>query len=298
MSEFGEVGYLPDQSVEASCYSAVEDCNIVIVIVGKRYGSIGEGNKSVTHNECAKAFVSNIPVYCFVESDALTVAGVYDANHPNDIVIPGYDGVAGISKLLNDIRSQSSSNAIIPYGSGEKLRIAVKQQLAHLFAVLLSRNYGRLNSDLAEILAEVKTIRSGMDQSDSERNFFLAMRYLLNHRESELVEISALATNDFDRCVDAALESDSLEEYFGKIGITHGLWTSDTVRDENGLVRRPVPPDGYMFCASSQSGEFGWQYMQYTGMSDGISGRLDAHEMTYREISKQFGDLKKSLIKV
>ena len=35
MSDYGEIGYLPSLSAEESCYLAIKDCQLVIVIIGK-----------------------------------------------------------------------------------------------------------------------------------------------------------------------------------------------------------------------------------------------------------------------
>lgn len=39
MSDYGDIGYLPQISVEDACYKALKDCQIAIIIIDKRYGS-------------------------------------------------------------------------------------------------------------------------------------------------------------------------------------------------------------------------------------------------------------------
>jgi hypothetical protein len=41
MSEYGDIGYKPTTTVERSCYHSLVDCHLAVIIVGKRYGSMG-----------------------------------------------------------------------------------------------------------------------------------------------------------------------------------------------------------------------------------------------------------------
>ena len=51
MSDYGDIGYLPTTSAEASCYNTMRDCDLAVLIVGKHYGTKSERGLSVTHNE-------------------------------------------------------------------------------------------------------------------------------------------------------------------------------------------------------------------------------------------------------
>jgi hypothetical protein len=67
LSEFGDVGYLPHASAEDSCYLTMRDCQIAVLIVGKRYGSVSTNGLAITHNEFHTAREQKIPVVCLVD---------------------------------------------------------------------------------------------------------------------------------------------------------------------------------------------------------------------------------------
>lgn len=87
--ENGDVGYVPHEFLDESCYRAMRESNIAIVIIGGRYGSPSsdENSKeefdkyvSVTKKEFITAKNSNIPIYVFVEKNVLIEYNVYATN--------------------------------------------------------------------------------------------------------------------------------------------------------------------------------------------------------------------------
>lgn len=81
-SESGNVGYTPGVELDESCYAAMQDSDMAVLIVGGRYGSPASGEtpsedafrkfSSVTYNEFKTAVANNVPIYVFIED------GVYD----------------------------------------------------------------------------------------------------------------------------------------------------------------------------------------------------------------------------
>ena len=53
MSDYGEIPYMGQTSAEEFCYQTVNDCQIMVLIIGKRYGSNSKLNPdtSVTETE-------------------------------------------------------------------------------------------------------------------------------------------------------------------------------------------------------------------------------------------------------
>src|SRR5260221_14338558 len=80
MSEYGDIGYLPNLSAPDSCYAAVRDCQLAVLIVGKRYGDPDEGGLSVTHKEFRTIKEAKIPLVTLIEKETWTFKRVYDAN--------------------------------------------------------------------------------------------------------------------------------------------------------------------------------------------------------------------------
>ena len=65
--EHGEVGYIkPAKAAAESCYCSIRECQIVVLIVGKRYGATGDDGLSVTHKEFQAARKEQVPIITFV----------------------------------------------------------------------------------------------------------------------------------------------------------------------------------------------------------------------------------------
>ena len=79
MSEHGEVGYLHPNTAAESCYRSVGQCQMVVLIVGKRYGSTGEDGLSVTHREFLAAKSDTARIITFVEPEILSYKEVFCA---------------------------------------------------------------------------------------------------------------------------------------------------------------------------------------------------------------------------
>lgn len=87
--ENGDVGYVPNEFLDESCYRAMKESNIAIIIIGGRYGSPSSDDKSkkefdkyvsVTKKEFITANNSNIPIYVFVEKNVLIEYNIYATN--------------------------------------------------------------------------------------------------------------------------------------------------------------------------------------------------------------------------
>lgn len=84
MSEYGDIGYLPRVSVEDSCYHSLTECQIAIVIIGKRYGSLSKSGLSITENEFNAAKEAKLPVITLIDQEVLAFKRVFDAQPDGD----------------------------------------------------------------------------------------------------------------------------------------------------------------------------------------------------------------------
>lgn len=87
--ENGDIGYTPGKSLDNSCYEAMKNSDMVILIIGGEYGSVATGeNKdkfkeymSVTRNEFRTAIDSGIPVFVMIDKKVMAEYCVYEANY-------------------------------------------------------------------------------------------------------------------------------------------------------------------------------------------------------------------------
>ena len=92
LSENGDIGYVPWEALDSSCYAAMRECDVAILVIGSRYGSHKTGENegkfekyiSVTREEFRTAVEAGIPIYAFVYKEVLTEYGIYKSNISND----------------------------------------------------------------------------------------------------------------------------------------------------------------------------------------------------------------------
>ena len=87
--ENGNIGYTPNSVLDTSCYEAMNNSDMAILIIGGRYGSPSSENNemsdfkkyiSVTRQEFRSANESKIPIYIFVDNKVYTEFELYDNN--------------------------------------------------------------------------------------------------------------------------------------------------------------------------------------------------------------------------
>lgn len=222
MSEFGDVGYLPTRSAEDSCYVAVRGCQIAVLIVSKRYGSTAADGLSVTHKEFRAAREAGIPVISLIDKDVLVFKKVFDANVSGNetLTFPGMDNAKQIFCLIDEITSADVNNGIQPYTDVSSARRHIKNQLAHFFGEMLQRSSSRLDPDIKDILAEMKTLRHELvkPKSESALPFLRILRQLLSKRHNTLASILKNMYGELELAVPIILTEPSLAQFLAIAG--------------------------------------------------------------------------------
>lgn len=88
MFEDGDVGYVPGECLDISCYETMKTADMVILIIGGLYGSAATGEikdkfeeyVSITRNEFRTAFNGGVPIFVFVDSKVYSEYAVYEMN--------------------------------------------------------------------------------------------------------------------------------------------------------------------------------------------------------------------------
>lgn len=92
LNEHGDIGYVSGTPLDESCYDAMGNCHMAILVVGGRYGSPATGEDSndkfseylsITRKEFRKAKDSNIPVFVFIEQEVYNEYGFFQQNKSN-----------------------------------------------------------------------------------------------------------------------------------------------------------------------------------------------------------------------
>lgn len=215
LSEFGDIGYLPRTSAEDSCYLTMRDCQIAILIVGKRYGSVSANRQSVTHNEFLTARENTIPIICLVDREVLSYKKVFDATQGNDLpTFPGMDAPNETFSLIQGIMDSPVNNGMLPFSSVAEARMLLKTQLAHLFGDLLRSKFDPVKAGIKDVLSEVMTLRQELRNRDMDPQPFLrATRFLLDDSNDQLRDFVEAISGSVEVAIPLMLGCRTFDDY-------------------------------------------------------------------------------------
>ncbi|NLZ62146.1 MAG: DUF4062 domain-containing protein [Acholeplasmataceae bacterium] len=254
MSEYGDVGYLPHISVQDSCYVSLRKCQIVIVFLGKRYGSVSPNGFSVTHNEFREARASGIPTIAFVDQEVLTFKKVFDSQKSDTIppVFPGMEAPEKTFRFIQEIIDAGTNNAIIAFGKVSEARGHLKRQLASMFGELLSSRYDPIKAEIKDILSEVITLRHELSKNQAvDYRLLTATRFLLDDKHKYYRDFIEYTVGPIETAVEQLLKAKTFEE-FARLARTE----IKVVPDDNnqGIQLRDLMEGGDMIFAHSGMG--------------------------------------------
>lgn len=176
MSEYADVLYDPRIHTHTSCVNEVSNCDIMVVIIGSRFGGasvpqaldsidsamLQELSKdpsfitqdkpiSITQLEVLKAIESNIPIYTFVEKKVYYEHEVYEKNKDKpevikNIVFPAIEKretAPYIFGFLNYIRLRKTGNQFFQFERLQDIEDVLKKQWSAYFQRLLYEQRNR-----------------------------------------------------------------------------------------------------------------------------------------------------------
>lgn len=222
MSDYGDIGYLPSKSAQESCYATIRDCQLAVLIIGKRYGEKTENGLSVTHNEFLTIQKRNVPILTIVDQEVISFKRVYEANRAteNATKFPGMDSAPDTFNFIRSVMDSSLNNGIITFTTASDARRNLKSQLAHLFYDLLINQFNPLNVNIQDILSEVKTLRHELfkDKGEQPLIYLNAMKWLIDDRSrsNNYTELAKSIHGSIDLAVPIMLKSSSFEEFISK----------------------------------------------------------------------------------
>lgn len=223
MSDYGDIGYLPTTTAEESCYVTIRDCQLAVLIIGKRYGSVSRTGLSVTHNEFHTARENSIPVVSLVDRDVMSFKVVYDANQSShrETTFPGMDSPTSTFRFIQEIGESKTNNGVLAFSSAAEVRQQVKKQIAHLFGEMLRNRFDPIKVQLQDVLAEVKTLRYELlkDKGPEPTRYLKAMRFFLEDdrlNQNDYRQLARVLVGTLEDAIPIAIESGSFEEFVHK----------------------------------------------------------------------------------
>lgn len=172
MSEYDDVLYDPKNHTHESCVNAIEKCDMVILLIGSRFGGevvpsvlstidfdmlqtkskktqmIDTKKLSITQCEILKAIENNIPIYTFILEQVLNDHLFYEKNKKEKtLLLKKVKFPSGIKNehasfifdFINFMRARSENNAYMKFSKIEDIENCLKKQWSGLFQSLLEQ---------------------------------------------------------------------------------------------------------------------------------------------------------------
>lgn len=157
-NEEGDIPYGKEEELQKYCYREIENVDILISIIGNRYGSPAvtddkEKEYSVTQREIKTAYERNKQVYIFIDKNVLTEYETYLLNKKSKDITYKYVDNKNIYKFIEEVKSWSHNNNIKDFETADDITKYLKEQFAGLF-----KQYMDDRSKVEEIL-DIKDIK-------------------------------------------------------------------------------------------------------------------------------------------
>ena len=169
MSDYEDILYDPRTHTHTSCVDEVSNCDVLILIIGSRFGgkasleslnkinfeaiksesvSVDElkdkDNFSITQLEVLTAIEHSIPVYTFIEKRVWHDHALYEKNKNSDIIekiifpsIEKRETAKYIFNFINFVRLRTKNNNIFTFEKGQDIEEILKKQWSSYFQRLL-----------------------------------------------------------------------------------------------------------------------------------------------------------------
>ena len=135
-NEEGDIPFGKDEELQQYCYKEIENIDILVSIIGSRYGSTaiknGEDEYSISQKELKTALEKNKQVFIFIDKNVDIEYETYKLNKENAIVYKYVDNV-NIYKFIEEIRALPHNNNIKSFETAQDIIHYLKEQFAGLF---------------------------------------------------------------------------------------------------------------------------------------------------------------------
>lgn len=151
--ERGHVAYEKDGPLEDYCYREISSCDVVVAIIGGKYGSQSRDEKnSITQNELKTAIKLGKQLYIFVEKSVHAEYRTYLANKDLKGFKPAAVNDGRVYTFLEEVFGLPAGNPIEPFELPDDIIRYLREQWAGLFQRLLQAAGRKNEVDLMQNL--------------------------------------------------------------------------------------------------------------------------------------------------
>ena len=136
-NEEGDIPYGKEDALQSYCYKEIENVDILVSIIGSRYGSVATTEKSqeysISQMELKTALAENKQVFVFIDKNVATEYETYSLNKGNSDIKYKYVDNPNIYKFIEEIKSLPNNNNIKEFETAEDITSYLKEPFAGLF---------------------------------------------------------------------------------------------------------------------------------------------------------------------
>lgn len=176
-NETGAIPYGREEKLEEYCYKEINEIDILVGIVGGRFGSEAEqGSYSITQIEIKTAIEQNKQVYIFIEKSVLAEYQTYLINKDNETIKYKFVEDKRIYKFIEEIYALPKNNIVHPFETALDITAFLREQWAGLFRDLLVQQTRKAQyesvslkvDELTEVATTLQTYLENVLQSVSK----------------------------------------------------------------------------------------------------------------------------------
>lgn len=177
LNEKGHIPYSNLSRLEDYCYKEIDNCDILISIIGGRFGSTAHesGGYSISQKELKVALEKGKQVYIFIEKAVLHEYKTYEHNKDDEEIIKKMRFSAvndiGIYKFLDEVFALPINNQYTGFETSNDIIQYLQEQWASLFQSLLSD------------VVKQKDIKLIEELKDTAKTLKQLVTYLANEKE-------------------------------------------------------------------------------------------------------------------
>ena len=159
--ERGHVPYGKDEALEEYCYREISSCDVLIAVIGGRFGTQSKDQKhSITQKELKTAVELGKQIYIFVERAVHAEYRTYLNNKDVSGFKPSSVNDIRVFQFLEEIHSLPAGNPIEPFEISEDIVRYIREQWAGLFQRLLQESARQKEINIIE---QLRTTASTLD---------------------------------------------------------------------------------------------------------------------------------------
>ena len=188
-NEEGDIPYGKDEALEEYCYKEIKGIDILISIIGGRYGTESKrGNNSISQLELKTALKENKQVYIFIKKNVLSEYETYMLNKDREISYRFVDDKR-IYNFIEEIKSLPNNNNIKGFETASDISKYLKEQFAGLFQRFLEEQTRikevSLIQNLEKTAQTLNKLVNFLSDENKDKDYEINKILMINHPFTE-----------------------------------------------------------------------------------------------------------------